>query len=370
MAEWRGSGGGWQNFGQSNPEWAEAFYLEDLLTWGIINDIYEQLADRYRDIWLAYASAVRNKEPAVLSQIAELNAAIAKESQVRILEAYQNSPYIDKAHPYRFSGNIRFRRYSKGLMVKALSDKRLITSDSEGIHFIDQSILDSQAKQWRRLNFGASPKGAKQVDEGFMSFFGQTTSASVNLNDQRPSARFKIPGTLARGFFANQYAADNLTDEPFTALPPSSARKGDAFYIFVKGYTHISNFKTRAGTNHKKANFLFKQRWARGIYGSSFLEEGARYINDELPRGLERIALELYEGAFAAMHDVPAQEGQTLKALEPVIGKHVREVNAVTAARNARAAEEAAAAGYPFIKNRYQWMVLRQQLNARRRFEG
>lgn len=344
---------GWQNFGENNEEG----FLFDFLLWGITQDIIEQLEDRYADAMREFVNRIREEEPWLLQQLAALHKDVARGAQEKIIESYQMSPYIDKSHPYRFAGDIRFRRYSKGKMLNALRDPGLIKSDSYAIHFVDRGILDNQAKQWRRLNFGAKPKGQRKVEEGKMTMFGQATGVGLALQG-KPSAAFAIPQTLAYGFFANQFAGDNF-GQAFTPVSPGSHR-GDAFYIYVKGFTVLHRKK------NSKYGELFKRRMTRGIFGSSFLEEGARYINKEYPPRLEQLILDFYRRAWDEVEPPTPRPGSggTLVKVEQEVARatgRVRTQNAQTAARNARARAQAASRGY-IVVNRYQWDKIRRQL--------
>lgn len=96
------------------------------------------------------------------------------------------------AMPYRYKGDRRFLgprqrtivRYSNGALERAFSNRsKMYRSAMDGLDFIDPTWLDSQAKQWYRINFGAgkfgnsTPKGP----DARVRFFNQETPIDMNL---------------------------------------------------------------------------------------------------------------------------------------------------------------------------------------------
>lgn len=86
------------------------------------------------------------------------------------------------------------RRYAGGALRRALEDKRMVRADAQGIDFIDQAILNQEARHWARLNFGAGDPGggSKRVR---LRLFGQ--SAGTIGFDIAPRRAFQMP----TGFF-------------------------------------------------------------------------------------------------------------------------------------------------------------------------
>jgi hypothetical protein len=268
----------------------------------------------------AFLKALQDDYPTVQSRLADLHKRTADEAQQVIIEAYQSSKVIDKGHPYRFAeSSQKLRRYSNGLMLKALSDKNLNSSSAEGIQFVNVSILDSQAKQWRRLNFGAGDRGnsSPKRTPTKMNFFGQQSRVSLDFANQKPSPGFYMPESLsAFGFFANQLSGTN--SGVFSPVP-LVAGAGQAFYIVTSrtvtedGVHPGTRFSGMGKISRSKkianARFFARHHATQGIRAAGFLEEGAEYINRTYPERLTELITDWFTGSVKAGDNLPAKPG-------------------------------------------------------------
>lgn len=62
---------------------------------------------------------------------------------------------------YRASAPGQWKRYSGGKLAAALRSPEMYLASTTGIAYINVRHLDKAARQWKRLNFGAGPAGAK-----------------------------------------------------------------------------------------------------------------------------------------------------------------------------------------------------------------
>ena len=199
-----------------------------------------------------------------LKRIHKETALLAQEA---VLSAYQASGIGTEFPSYRQRDTGKLRRYSGGAMERAMRNKSFIVGDSRSIRFVDQDLMDREAKQWYRLNFGAAPRGSKNPSVGSMRFFGKASSQRAELTGFPPSEAFKIPARAATGFFSSTFSPTSKGK-----LTPTSGR--GAFYIRTKGQKF---------TGEVPPKFL-RGIPTNGIEGKRFLDAGARSINENYPR--------------------------------------------------------------------------------------
>lgn len=116
-------------------------------------------------------------------------------------------------HPYRMGD-----RYAGGKMDQMLASSALWESDVNGISFGDIDFMDSMAKQWHRLNFGALGlgHGPGERSQTFHIGWADMGSAALGLNLSEPSKGFFLPA----GFFTpmGSFHLESSGDVP----PPGS----------------------------------------------------------------------------------------------------------------------------------------------------
>lgn len=122
------------------------------------------------------------------SEIIQTNTRIASAMRVAVLDAYENNVEARKRYAsYRQGEN----RLSGGVLLRVLSSGSMVNASPDGIHFIDQAVLDSAARHWRRLNFGAG-QAASYHDRSYPVVFGDANVGAVTMGGS-PSAGFGLP---------------------------------------------------------------------------------------------------------------------------------------------------------------------------------
>ena len=236
----------------------------------------------------------------------KLNEEMAKGARNAVIQSYEKSD-IGDGPSYRWNDTGVNKRYSKGAMEKAFKDPGFITYDSQYIQFGVRAVLDKHAKQWYRLNFGASP--ATTPKSRFKVNFGDLDTTGLDLSSFGPSRPFKIP-QRGRGFWSSKGFASTLGQ----SIPSTGREKGVAFYpllidtkkdrqgvsnlmgqkisIGPKARESLQNRKikpgSRTGMNSIRKPFVSSAP-TKGIKGTRFLEAGTNYINKNYPKALNRL---------------------------------------------------------------------------------
>lgn len=184
---------------------------------------------------------------------------------------------------YRQNDDGKWKRYSGGLMLRALEGQDWYKVHPDGITWIIPGAFDQKAKQWYRLNFGAAPKNTPGVKVQYtMSFFGQGLGKGPNLDNAPRSSPFSIPA----GVWGNK--AFPQTPEfgkvKGTGTGPKENMAGRYFYplgAMKDGKDHTIDAAGR--------------RASAGIVGARFLDVGLQTINRGLPVVLEELVREMVE---------------------------------------------------------------------------
>jgi len=146
-----------------------------------------------------------------------------------------------------------------GKLRKALNSSNMYRAAPDGLLFGNKSWMDSQARQWYRLNFGSGAVGAqgKRPRPHPMKFFGQTVGAlslaqyGPNLN---PAHNYIPPGFF--GDEGNPSKPSTPKGEQFTPLTRSD--------IFIRGP-------------------IAWNTTSRGIRAVGFLDGGVKSIAKNMP---------------------------------------------------------------------------------------
>lgn len=147
-------------------------------------------------------------------------------------------------------------RLAGGVLRRALGRGDFFLATPDGIGFINERMLDDEAAHWRRIAFGAGPRG-----QGLHASFGVQWSGVVVAAfglDVEASRGFEIP----RGVWVNQ----------------------GEFYP-IGEMERISG--TISGVQRRRA-------WTRGIEGKAFLATGIERLATELPKGYESYYREIW----------------------------------------------------------------------------
>lgn len=174
-------------------------------------------------------------------------------------------------------------RYSGERLLQAITDPRMYRVARDGLDFIDPVWLDSQARQWYRLNFGAGQKGqsTKKRPAPRMVMWGHQVAADFGLERFGPSGPFRMPA----GFWYNPSLKATMAWE--------KGRNDDQFFAWnkesgqplIEGLLANKKLKRNANPNHVR----FQQTMTMGIEGSRFLDVGVNRIAKTLPLAYQRL---------------------------------------------------------------------------------
>ncbi len=238
-----------------------------------------------------------------------------------------------QAPPYRANTKAPFERYAGGKLARALADPKMFRAASDGIEFVNQPWLDTQARQWYRLQWGAGPGQGREVGPRRP---GVATSRIVLFGQQagtmgisgRPSANFYVPrGTFTQGqFIPANYAAGQ--EKAAIRQKHSSAASIGAF----------------ARPDRKSVGFWGGGMSKSGIAAQHYLESGVATIARLAPANNEKLlgllaaeAMELGTGPLAkaavSQADLQAirQMAEASKAILSFTGKEGAQIKRVMA---------------------------------------
>jgi hypothetical protein len=151
----------------------EFVFITDDIIKAVLREVNSQVSEAFHKFSTHWQQSATRRE-----LMADVNKRVAAGAQNAVVEAYQASP-IGKQESYRGNDTGKWRRFSGNRMRNALSSPRFQDSDKDGIYFGNISFLDSQAKQWYRLNFGAdgtnkSKAGRSPAGRAAMGFANAT----------------------------------------------------------------------------------------------------------------------------------------------------------------------------------------------------
>lgn len=185
----------------------------------------------------------------------QLNYDVGRAAQLSVQQAYTHRRHRKNTPPYRTSPNDpRNFRYAGGLLLRALQSKDFFTATPDRLLWGNINRLDAEAKQWRRLNFGAGAAGEEsEGPQRFPMRWGTFVGEAIGIPDQ-VSPAFRIPkGWWLDGAFY-----------PMGEAPPG--RHG----------------RPRAA------------RMTAGIAASHFMDAGVRRIAEEYPKAASTMMERIY----------------------------------------------------------------------------
>ena len=193
---------------------------------------------------------------------------IVRKSRQRMMSHYKANRKSGGLTNYRNQ-----ERFSGGRMTQLIKSDALIKVRNNRIYFIDRSGLDTIAPQWYRLNFGSGNGKAAYQATGTMSFTTPTgkvlrTNNSVNFNGWGKGATNYMPSgvLLNKRFDSSESAMQG-------AFTRGGATSKPGFY---PGYP-----RKPKGSRSKTIVYGVKGRMTNQIRPYSYLEAGARVINEE-----------------------------------------------------------------------------------------
>jgi len=255
-------------------------------------------------------NALTNAPAATFQNLSLFLAAMAESSNrkqglARIHEVVASKALaaVQQAYDSRFPGDNRYRagqNRESGKLGPALRNPNLVRAQKDGILFMNRQVLDSQAKHWYRLNFGAQPAGRQRRPGQFpISFDGQSLG-SIGLDD-RPSGRFSLPTGIwlaggsnpvphngARG--RSEGSRGRTSSDQFYTVKWFFQRaaavrgEGDAsFKKFASSLTGMAADRRKRGVRSGGRIPFTKRVETKGIRGAHFFDAGVRVIATQLP---------------------------------------------------------------------------------------
>lgn len=205
--------------------------------------------------------------------------------------AYTHRRFRRPPGSYRLDDSGQNQRYAGGALRNALgSGKGHVDADEYGLRFLNTAILDEEAKQWRRLNYGAGGK-AGEAPTPFPLQWGGMVVATLGLPaDPRPA--FRIPKGYWVGADGKRVGAGGGGDRFFPVGTTSAEiNKGESF----RGRPSPA-------------------RMTAGIAASNFIDAGVRRIANELPAAYLRLYANWVDNNLNALERIAAAAGTRVAA--------------------------------------------------------
>lgn len=176
-----------------------------------------------------------------------------------IVQAYTHRRHRRSVESYRINDR---QRYAGNKMLRALQDPSNYVGTVEGIELLNRAVLDNQAAQWWRLNFGAGGLGGSTNNpQTFPVSWSGLLLFSIGFTGETSSS-FRLP----KGVF--------IGGEGGRARHGENPAGTDRFY-FIGGSAPPGGFGPGG---------IPRSRPTRGIAANNFLDAGARRLAVELPR--------------------------------------------------------------------------------------
>jgi hypothetical protein len=190
---------------------------------------------------------------------------------------------------YRLPGSentARNKRYSGGKLRAALARREQVEATAGSLKFINTTILNKEARQWRRLNFGAGGRAGTSPRQFQVEWAGLVVGAMGLEPDPRPAFALPAGFWVEPGGGGRQRAGAPGSGEFY----PASMRPAG-----IRGAPQ-------------------KRRMTAGIHAANFLDAGVRRIADEFPKAYQAMYRELYSDK-AARKKIETKIGMTMPAI-------------------------------------------------------
>ena len=310
MAQYRGPNGRFISLAVYNQMLGNAGLYPDggvsIKTSQILNDVARQVRQGVASQVSLELSTMLKKyvnifyKEASGAALTELHKSVGEGARAAVKEAYLASGIGEKAS-YRWNDQGVLKRYSNEAMQRAFDDPNFVTYNNKSISFANRATLDSYAKQWYRLNFGAAPGNSVAPSTSPMRFSpylgGVTQTPGAELTGFPPSKPFNVP---MRGL--GMWSSTAAGSTPGKKLRPGKPGQ----FLYVGTSMVIRRSKNVEGTNmpgHPKSGghnaigseaearspFFTNKPSKKGITGKRFLDAGSEYINVQYPLALESL---------------------------------------------------------------------------------
>lgn len=247
-----------------------AFFLAEQLAAGVA----EAGAQAFTQV-LAFIEGLENTVRSSRNQMTNAHEQLARGMQQATLRSYKQKRAQGRmAGPYRVGD-----RDAGGKLESAIRSPMFVRATYDGIGFANTEVLDSMARQWHRLNFGAG-QAAGPGPRRFAVHWGNVAMAALGLEDT-PSDAFVLP----RGFWRG----------PGGQIDQGGAEMGKGRF-----------YPNKRGPGPKAT---------RGIRAWNFLDAGVAYLAENLPRAYEAVYRDWYDSAGRGLG--PLTRVQTVKPPAP-----------------------------------------------------
>lgn len=213
-----------------------------------------------------------------------IHQSVGEAAQQAVLASYRQSfrGGVQRSKPgYRAHSDSKWQRYAGGRLYAALADPGFFEATPEGLFFINTTLLNSRAKQWARLNFGAGTRGSGSLPPQQVSFGGLVIGAFGLNEGARPG--FEIP----TGYFLGEAGSAEF----YLAGTGPRARKNELKVTGrrAKRYENVTSDSPgsayRANVGHHRESAPSGARWVKrkktgGIRSRNFLDRGVTRIAD------------------------------------------------------------------------------------------
>ncbi len=141
----------------------------------------------------AFAKAMEKRTRFSYDQTARAHDDVARRMQNATKAAFlkAKAQYGRNIPSYREGGGPR-KRDAGGKLWGAIKSRDFYRATPTGIGFVNVTLLDKKARQWHRLNFGASPAG-HYTPRKYPLRFGSLVAGSFGFEGEGPSAGFGLP---------------------------------------------------------------------------------------------------------------------------------------------------------------------------------
>ncbi len=237
--------------------------------------------------------------------LADAHKRVAVGAQAKVVAKYRG---IVKGPTYRKNQD----RYAGGALERAINDSSFSLATRDGLFFINRTLLNQKAKQWRRYNYGAGMKGTSEPRDFPMTFFG-ASAGRYGLSGQVRSKGFIVPYGIflgaggkpskfgaARGeaFYTFKWYRANVPVK--TVVGRSSTPDGK---VSAQASYDSDPFRPRAALTKPKVahynplHFFGGPTESEGIQGRQIFDAGTAYIARELPKEYEAIVKKWFKDA-------------------------------------------------------------------------
>lgn len=241
------------DYARQGIKFSAALAIQDLMTEAIAQATITQL------------TAAKTLGPIVNQEI-NASRGILRERNLKVAERAQNAvvqKYIGRRGSggpagYRKNASEPYKRDSGGALLRALKSDKFMTVTADGVLLGNKQWLDSQARQWYRLNYGVTPKAGRRPSIYNMKFMGGSSTLSLAANQPSPGIVIPVGGFSRSGEFSPfGYAIRNGR--------PLRDSKGNVININIK-----------------------QKRIAKGVSAWNYLDAGVSVLAKELPLAWER----------------------------------------------------------------------------------